>query len=619
MKKSKILLSLCVFVIGVFSCSLFGAEGSQSVNASSEDVLKAVPADAWGVIVIKNLSKFSKSVDDYASKLGAECPELEKRLVRKLGVGKLVDMNSPMAIVIMNKQLYGNQPIATVLNVGQYEKFAASLNGQVTETPGIMKGKNDELGECYFSKKGSLVVIGPTQMIVNAVVSSKQSLGAVINKEVKGVADNSSLYVHVNLPALVTVVKPYLMMFSAMGMMGGMGPMMQGQGDNQPSGINEQQMQQMQALSAGINAIVGVLDELNSLDIGVSLEPEMIKGSGILGFKPGQEMAGLLALQKPTDKPLLVGIPGGEFGIAGGMNWEGKLTKFQEAMLKINSVFIKNPETVQKYLDLAKQSTEIVKGAAFKLALVQSGKDKPVFLVQAVQKTSDSKKYLDIMQEIYGIMGTMHVPGQKGALSYKYNKGAGKVDGLRVDELVIDMGELFKAAGKNAKAKEAEAVLKILLGSSKLKVKFVPVTDKCVAIQFGGTDENLEALIKTVQDKTSPIDVDPRVVKVAKLLPKERIGEFYLDLGGFVSGVMNIAMKFAPTGKDDDDDADEVKTAEFPKLTTPLIGKTVTVVGSAFKCDVVVPFATIQKMSGLKGMFEAMMPEKGESKEKDKD
>ncbi len=618
-KRTKILL-LVLMVVSVSGVVLAQNKPVIEKSVSIKGVMSAVPADAWGAIVIKNLSVFSKTIDDYAAKLSVEPPNLQKRLVRKLGMGKLVDMSSPMAIIIMNKQLYGDQPVATVLLVKQYEQFAASLNGQVTETPGIMKGKSDSLGECYFAKKGSFVIIGPTEMIVNAVVSSKQSLADVIDSDAQKLSDSSQFFVHVNLPALVTVVKPFLMMFSAMGMMGGMNPMMQqGQGGNQaqPGGIDAQQMQQMQALGSMVNAVVGLLDELNNLDIGVSLKPDMIRVGGLLGFKPGQEMANLLKLQKPTNKPLIDGIPGGDFAMAGGLKWEGKVTKFQEAMIRANSILIKDPEKVQKYLALAKKSAETVKSTAFRVSLEKPSKDAPAVFVQIVQKTKDAKQYLDTLSQLYGIMGEMTVPGKKQQLSYKYKKNVEMVSGLPVDELVIDMSSIFNAIGKaDPKAEEAKKAVSLILGSSVFKVKFVPVDAKMVVMQMGGNDEALKKFIVAAKSSADAIESSPKVVQIANLLPKKRIGEFYLDVGSFVSGVMNIVMKFESEGKKADTD----ETPKIPPITTALIGKTITVSGSSFKCDAIVPFSVIEQVVGLKGAFEAIASEeKGTELKKDKD
>jgi len=614
--KKMLLVSVIVSVSGI----VFAENQSVSEKpVSVKSVMSAVPADAWGAIVIKNLSDFSKSIDDYATKLDIEPPNLQKRLIRKLGMGTLVDMSSPIAIIIMNKQLYGNQPIATVFYIKQYEKFAASLNGQVTETPGIMKGQSDELGECYFAKKGSLVVIGPTQMIVNAVVSSKQSLADVMDNDAQKLSNSSQMYVHVNLPALVSVAKPFLMMFSAMGMMGGTNPMMQqsaGGNQAQPGGINQQQMQQMQALSSMINAVVGLLDELNSLDIGLNLKPDMIRVGGLLGFKPGQEMVSLLKMQKPTDKPLMVGIPGGDFVIAAGIKWEGKTTKFQEAMIRANSMFLNDPAKAQKYFELAKKSAEMGKSTAFKISLTKPLPNQPAILVQAVQETTDAKQYLDTINQLYKIMGNIKIPGQKHQFSYKYNKGAGTIAGLPVDELVVDMSSVFNTMGSaEPKAQEAKKVVNLIFGSSVFKVKFVPVNATLVAIQLGGDDEVLKKLVLAAKSSTSAIDTSPKVLQAANLLPKQRIGEFYLDLGNFVSGIMNIVTKFE--SEDKQSEADEIP--KIPPMNTALIGKSVTVTGSSLKCDAVIPFSVIKQMVGLKGVFEAMESAESEREDKDKD
>ena len=140
-------LVVTVLAVIVSGTGVLGAETSVTGQ-----MLSVVPSDAWGVIVIKDLSKMSSLIDGYATRLGVEKPDILKKVVRKLGVGTMVDMSKPMVIVVMNKQLYGDQPVAAILSVKEYDNFAAAFGGKATDVPGLMKGENEELGECYFTR-----------------------------------------------------------------------------------------------------------------------------------------------------------------------------------------------------------------------------------------------------------------------------------------------------------------------------------------------------------------------------------------------------------------------------------------------------------------------------------
>jgi hypothetical protein len=95
------------------------------------------------------------------------------------------------------------------------------------------------------------------------------------------------------------------------------------------------------------------------------------------------------------------------------------------------------------------------------------------------------------------------------------------------------------------------------------------------------------------------------VAEVAKLLPKQRVMEGYLDLGKLASGFMAIAMTAGGEGKD--------TPTTFPVIETPLVGSTVVVEGTSVKMDVVMPLDVVSKMMSLRYMIPMPGMNAGES------
>jgi hypothetical protein len=378
--KLKVMMGAMIVLMGVHY-AFAQTTTTAATSAATGNILSAVPSDAWVAIVFNDMDKSGKMIDAYAAKLGTQSPNVQKKIGRMMGASGQVDMSKPLVLVVMRKDLYGDQPIALVASVKEFEKFAADLKGQTTETPGLMKGQNEELGEVYFGKKGSFVVLGPTEAIVKAVVESKEGFETSMDASSRKLMSGSDIFARVNVQSLGQFIQPALMGFGAMMQMSAMGGM-DGMGgeegtDTQKSEKNKVQMQAMQAAGAVINALVGFINETNSLDLGIKLAPETVQLGFALNFKPGQEMASMLAAQKQTDKPLIKGVAGDGFALAAGWQWEPKITKIQEAILQINPGFT-NPADAETYKSINRNLTLMNLGQSIKLAIRSAKPGEPM-------------------------------------------------------------------------------------------------------------------------------------------------------------------------------------------------------------------------------------------------
>jgi len=593
---------------------LFLGVSMVSAAPATDNILSAVPADAWVAIEIKDLSKTSKALDDYAVKLGVEQPAMQRRISRMLGIGGQIEANKPLVVVVMNKQTYGSQPVAVIMSVKEYDNFAAGFKAKATETPGLMKGENEEIGQVYFTKKGPYVVMGPTEAIVNAVASSKQGVAAAMEAGSLKVQADSDVYVRANLQALGQFVKPLLMGIGAMMQMGAMGGMggLGGEGGDATTqeGGNLQTQAQMQALGAIINAAVGFIDELGALDVGLKLNPDVILASTMLGFRSGQEMANVLALQKMTSKSLLTGLPGSGFTMAAGWQWQPRMTKFGEALLQANPGFT-DPADIEKYKAIQKESAEMVTGTAVKLdtrASVTPGE--PMIAFYAVMETKDAKKYLALSRQSMELQSKMKIqvkPGQEAKLQFKYEPDVMKVENISVNRYTVDIGKLLNMSGVGGEEmQQVKTFLTMILGdaSDAVKVYDAAVTDKVAIMAFGAGPKEFENFVKVAKSGAAPLSVDPKLIQAGKLLAKERFMEGYLDVGKLISAVMAVVMG-SEAG------AGQEKPQTLPAIQTPLVGFTGVVEGPAIRVDAAVPLEVLVQASSLKSMVPTSMPAGG--------
>jgi hypothetical protein len=613
MNTMKLVMGVLAVLMGV---GVTSADTATPAGVGS-NLLSVAPAEAWGVIVINDLGKTSTILDEYAAKMGMEAPGIQRRISRMLGVSGQLNAGKPLMLVILNKETFGDQPVAVILSIKEFESFAAGFSAKATETPGMMKGENEELGQVYFTKKGTFLVMGPTEAIVNAVVNSKQGFATGMEAGSQKLMGNSDLYIRVNFQAVGQFLKPLLMGIGAMmqmGGMGGMGAMGGGEGTT-TQGVNPQvqaQQAQMQAIGTMINAFVGLMDELNSLDIGFTMQPKAVQTSTLVNFKSGQDIANLLASQKQTDKSLLKGLPGKDFGIAMGWQWQPKMTKLQEAMLQITPP-LSTPAEVEKFKALSKQAADLVTGQAFKVSMKPVKKGQSLLEVQAVIETKNAKQYLDVLKQTMELQSKvkMAVKGQELQAQYKYEPAVTKVGDVSVDQFTVDASKALNMPGLSSggEADQVKGLLTTLMGDSGglLKFKVAAVSDKLVVLEFGSDQGGLEQLIQTAKSGGTSLSSNTKLMAASKLLPKERFLEGYLDAGKMITTAMGITMNI---GNEEGKPAEGTATS-LPAVETPLVGFAGSIQGPTLRIDMIVPFEVMSQAAALRYMVPASLPSVG--------
>jgi hypothetical protein len=602
----KVMMGAMIVLLGAHY-SFAQTTTAAATTPATGNILSVVPSDAWVAIVFNDMDKSGKMIDAYAAKLGTQSPNVQKKIGRMIGGSGQVDMSKPLVLVVMRKDLYGDQPIALVATVKEFEKFAADLKGQTTETPGLMKGQNEELGDVYFGKKGTFIVLGPTEAIVKAVIESKEGFEASMDASSRKLMGNSDIFVRVNVQSLGQFIQPALMGFGAMMQMSAMGGM-DGMGgeegeDAQKADKNKAQMQAMQAAGAMINALVGFINETNSLDLGVKLDPEIVQMGFALNFKPGQEMASVLAAQKQTDKPLIKGVAGDGFAFAAGWQWEPKITKIQEAILQINPG-LTNPADAEVYKSINREMTLMNLGQSVKLAIRSAKPGEPMFELQQVTQTKDSKKFMELVRKGMELQSKMSIPQSSENMKFKYESGVAKIEGVSVDRVTIDLNSVFNMPGmSDPQMAQIKGMFSALMGSSDnlIRMMVAPVSDKVVVTMFGGDEKSMGTLIKSAQEGAAPLAKDAKVIQAAKLLPKNRLMEGYFDFGKLATGCMTMMM----AGNEEKAEGEE-SAATFPAIETPLVGAVGSVEGTSLKLDMVVPFEVISNLSNLRYMLPTM-------------
>ncbi len=603
MAKSIKLTGYVAFLMAVTSVSV--------PAAAAVDPLGLVPATAWGAVVINDISKLSKAVDGYAALLGKPPVNIEAEWLKKLGMGSGVVTTKPAVVVIMDANLYGAQPIAVLLPVKDFQASAKMIKAKATETPGIMQGENAEFGTAFIAKKGSYMIIAPTEDIVKSVMLSKESLSGSLSKGARAMIGSSDAFVHVNLQVLANVAKPYLMMASMMGGMGGMAGMAPGAGGpSGDKGAADMQMQAMQNLSKMAMVAADLLDQLTSFDLGLNLKSDTIKSTCLLGYRPGSELASLAEMQKPTGQPLLKGLPDSNSCLSFGFRWQPKLIKLYTAMIEMTPPGLTAADA-QKYVKLAKENATMMTGAAASLSLQAPGPGTGMLRMRYVSETTDAKKCaanVRALLELQSKAGITGPDGKKISMDAKYEAGVATIAGVSVDRYTMDMSSILNMPGMSGgQSAGVLAGLTMMLGATdgKISTRIAQVSDKVIVTGFGLDDKAFAELIKSAKAGLAPLNSKPKYVKAGAMLSKNRIAEGYLDIGAAITGMMGGMMP--PVGA-----AQSGATPAMLKIDIPLIAFGESLDAGAAKVEMVIPLEVIKQIAPMAemlkgGMMQGMM------------
>jgi len=540
---------LITVVTCILTISVLAPAGRAVVATQPQQILDLVPTDAWGFLLLPDVRQLSTKVDNYAKQVGAtEVPNVLELFSSKLGA----DMSDgPAAIVVLNYQVYGQQPFLVIFSVTDYQQLTKALNAQPTESPGIMKVTLPDNQPGYISRSGRFVILAPAEMIIKAVLESKYTLGKSLTAAQRKAINNSDAFCRVSLQTIVPAIKPMLMMFgSAAAMMGGQGMAIPGMPMSPPPGqqgdnASSTQMQAMQSTVAMITALMDLLDQLGNLDLVANIEQDGLRFVCNFSFRPGSEYAQRVNAQKPSDKPLLTGLPSGKFLLATGCDWTtAQPTKFELAML--DAMPTADPAIKEEFKQLSIEKMKLSTGV--KLIAGVSKKPAPgdgMIQVQMVISSTDAARFVEVNRKLIELQPSypLNIPGQNAEMKVQYATAAEKLGDIAVDQVVVEVAPLIKAIASTTNDPGFAAFFQQLftVADGKLIVRMAAVNKTTVCATIGGKLAGLKQIIDAIGAGSSTLATSPAVVAASTNLQKNRIGELYVDPGNVIPIITAIA------------------------------------------------------------------------------
>ena len=531
-----------------------------ATTRATAPVLNLVPADAWGVVGINNLSELSNEAMRLMSKLGVPPFFSPSGLIQMgLGLTQGFDDSGSMAMIFLDRIKYGDArswtsfgglpaPMVLAIPATDPQLLIKGLAGEPAEEEGVLAvtlGKDP----AFATVKGSYVLVAPDASLLKAVAGTPatQPVTRVLQPGVARQINGSNLFVMVNVKPIAAVLEPIVQ-----GLLPMLGAAAQGA--------------QAQAGTAGATpdfAAIGsayfdiLSKQVDRLVVLGNLDSDGLMLSALVTFQPDTLLNEVFAATKPTDQVLLAGLPEGQFVLAAGQvqttheNVRELAELFGKPMLEAlkgsaSPVMAAAAERQERIMNLRIQLAQMQESSAIGIYLQPKGGENGLVTVTARGRFQDAAKAYDLIRQVVQAQVEAVVAQQPKAKALieatTYTPEAETSDSAKVHVLLLDVTKL-RDAMPDTSPKEAEKLIRLvktLFGTEGVTLR-AAVAEKQIVATLGGGTEALKKAMATAKSNAAPLARQPGIVKVQGRLPKNRVSEFYLSGENALTAVSEVA------------------------------------------------------------------------------
>ena len=522
------MLRSLAFVVGL--CGLLAPR--LAADDALERVLKKLPDDTVGFLAVPSISALDENLHVAINKLGmaehlpAPMNSLAGALRTMLRMSEGLDEKGPLVAVMLAAETIGEAP----------DKLA--LLAPVTDGAALLKAMGAEPGEggvwslALMGKpvsavaEGDLVALAPSSELARRLAKGAggKSLYDRMGADDRTALHDLNLALWVDSERVVELARPQI------DSMIGMITMMQAAGGPIGAGQAQSTREQMEMYLDGTRSVV----------FGAWVKPVGLGIRFAMSAKPGSEFAKLMQ-SEGTDQTLLSGLPRGAYMLAMGqtIDHSGVETSLKgldpyfevgkdnedldaDALAELKSAtydLLRSLRAVRLSVDALPSGPDGLIGLTLLLDTPDSGKAQGLITkvseaAKRVCKDAELLPYFDALTHELDVEEMADVKVSR----FKY-------DLSKVDELDED---------------DREEMLKII-GQEGLALRIAAVSDKRLAIAFGGGKERMSKVIAAAKSDDPALAEDAGVRRAAEQLPKTRASELYLALDEIGRCAQNIA------------------------------------------------------------------------------
>jgi len=573
LKRNVVVVLLAAVLAGAFAPSSAVAQGSA-------DMLKMVPGDAWGFVMVRSL----KTIDDKAQllqeTLNLPIPApVTPLLLAQLNAGDTIEMTRPFCLVAMDIQKLGMEKAFVMLVPAKDPK--ALLEKLTAEEAEEGVSPCSVMGQPAFAAiKEKVVILGPDKDCVAKVAKSKKTADEGFDQARLEALNKSDFYISASLASLWTAYGDMAKGFLTMAMAA-----------SDPSGKTAE-------------GYLKVFEEMASLDLALSLDKNAVNLSILVLPKKDSDLEKMMADQKPgKDSPLKL-LPKEKYLVAfgGTVSFSEHAEKFASgtdlsSILKSADLPGLNEEAV-KVLDKGLKSiAKAVTGYALSAAALPAGPDGMIGLT-VVLEVKDPKECVADLRKMYKAIWATSEDEDLATLKKNivHAADAETVGDDKIDTITVNLEGL--AEEMDLSDDDLAGVKKVV--GEKMVLRFGPAGGKHVVMTFGGGKKRFDAVHAGLKSGGGGLSDDSGIKKVASQLPSPRIQEGFVAVDNILTLVKDVAKALGE---------EEEFPFELAAIDAPLAFAT-SMAGACQRTDLLIPMKLI---TSVKELIETQMAAESEA------
>ncbi len=572
------------------------AAGNPLAKAAEVDVIKLVPDEALGVVVLTRLIDADAKVAMVSKKLQIPLPGLLTLAKTLLGAQAGLNDEGSAAIVALPppEGEESSMPAAVLLlPVSDYPKFIAQFR-PAEEGSGISKV---HIGDEVFlvGQKGSHAAL------IQATEGMRKILDGVIARR-EGVPASVALYKDwIAAHDISGVLTTGGVKVSMAAVRGGLAKAKQGLPADQP-----ELKFAGQALEMYDKLFEAIENDVTQSALGLVIEPTgtvrlasrtRFTGSGTLGKNAA-------ALKPPATR--LAGLPAGPFIMAGegafGLSGGGAMTDLSIQMMKAMSANSPNAKmTDADWEQAAEQFRKSMEGVhSMSMVMGVPGEGKSMYEnLFTIIKADSAQQYVDDYVKMMTKMSELF-KGLNNPFFGQYAAKMTQVDGIAAAEVEMDFSQLVEAMNAGD-VQRMPKMFELMFGPGGKLRGWLALADETTVVMAWVNPAHLNKAIAVAKTPATGLAADAGVQATAALFPKGSQWTMFLSPAGMMDFTNRMIKAAAPQAA--------MNIPNFP--TTPPLGLGARLDTDGFTAELVLPAATLEGIGNYIGQVQKAMMERG--------
>lgn len=557
--------------------------------AAADDVLKLVPDNALGVVVVNRVGATNEKLKALALRLNVPPFDVLSTAKLTLGLQDSLDEKGSVALAAVPSTPNGVPVMVSFVPTGDYAALLKQLKAEAG-ADGIAKLS---VGDKRFvaAQKGGYAVV--------AEEANQPTLQAVIDTT-KSIADAS--------PALAAwrVENDVYAVATPAGIKFAQQQILVGLQAAKTQMANQGEQGKAALASLGMyDALVAAMDtEISHSAIGLRMADD--GGIHVVSRTlpvEGGVLAKVASQAKPAKVSPLAGLPQTPYFVAGGgVFTAASMKSWMEVSIGMMRSYPGGDKlTDEQIKQLSEISLKSMRGMRSMALLMGVGEgDEPLYSrMLLVIKTKDAKAYLEGYEAAMAEM--MKIFKDAGSPLFSFESQRTEIDGLPVFKLSMNMEPFLVGQGQRPETKK---MMELMFGSGGKMDVYMTVADQQTVVGAYISPKQLTPAVKAIQEGKPLLTDEAGVAQTAAMLPPGAQWLGFLSPRGGAAFMARMIKTIVPPGT-----PGIPEIPEFPE--TPPIGFGVQVSPSGLDTDLAIPAAVLEAVSQTirKAMAERGKPE----------